>query len=259
MVDIHSHVLPGVDDGSKSMEETLKMLKLTKMDGIDTVVATPHFYRGYYENNYEDMQELKERVEAEVQKENIGIDIVLGQEIFLDKHTLDDYKCGRIRCIEKTNYMLVELPMTFMPKDALDIIYELQIKGVRPILAHPERYRYIMDEPSKINQFLHEGCFIQINTGSIKGLFGKKVKKIAEILIKNKVCSFIASDTHSTGRRIPGISEALEIACEFDSNICEKVKNNCKKVLNNEFIELPSSRIRERKSIFQFLKIKSTI
>lgn len=259
MIDIHSHILPGVDDGSKSIEETLKMLELTKIDGVNTIVATPHFYRGYYENNYEDIVKLGQQVKTAAKKENINMDIVLGQEVFLDKCTLEDYKSGRIACIEKTNYMLVELPMTFMPKDALDIIYELEIRGVRPILAHPERYRYIIDNPSKINQFLYEKCLLQINTGSIKGLFGKKVKKTAELLIKNEVCSFIASDTHSTGHRTPGISEAFEIACEFNSNICEQVKSNCRKLLHNEFVELPDSRVKERKSIFEFLKNRSTI
>ncbi|WP_368490060.1 tyrosine-protein phosphatase [Clostridium sp. BJN0013] len=254
MVDIHSHILPGVDDGSKSMDETLKMLKLAELDGVKTIVATPHFYRGYYENSYEDIMKLGQQVRSAAKKANIAVNIVLGQEVFLDKYILKDYKLGKVGCIEGTDYILVEFPMTVLLKDALDIIYELQVMGIRPILAHPERYKYIIDKPSKINEFLDERCLLQINTGSIKGIFGKKVKSTAEILISSGVCSFIASDAHSTTGRSPGISEALKIAAEFKSGIFEMLQSNCERLLKNQFIEFVSERIKERKSIFKFLK-----
>ncbi|MFL0194292.1 tyrosine-protein phosphatase [Clostridium sp. WILCCON 0269] len=190
MIDIHSHILPGVDDGSKSMDETLKMLKLAESDGIKTIVATPHFYRGYYENSYEDIMKLGQQVKILAKEENIDVDIGLGQEVFLDKYTPKNYKLGKIECIEGTDYMLIEFPMTVLPKDALDIVYELQVIGIRPILAHPERYRHIIDKPSKINEFLDERCLLQIDTGSIKGIFWKKVKSTAEILINSGIFEF---------------------------------------------------------------------
>lgn len=254
MVDIHSHILPGIDDGSKSMEETMEMLKLTEADGIKTIVATSHFYRGYYENKWSDIKKLVEKVKTRAKKEDIDLDIISGQEVMLDDHTLESYRNGEIGCMEGTDYMLVELPMMNMPRGAMDIIYELEIRGVHPILAHPERYRYIIDNPSKINEFLDEKCLIQINTGSITGIFGKKVKNTASILIKNGVCSFIASDTHSTGGRCPGISRAAKIVSHINGSIYGRIEENCKKLLKNEFINPGSERIKEKRGIFNFLR-----
>ncbi|OBR89877.1 tyrosine-protein phosphatase YwqE [Clostridium ragsdalei P11] len=254
MIDIHSHILPGIDDGSKSMEDTMNMLRLTEEDGVETIAATPHFYKGYYENSYKDVLELVDKVRNEAKQENICVNIVSAQEVFLDRHTVENFKSGEIGCIEGTNYMLVELPMMNVPKNALDIIYELEIRGVHPILAHPERYKYIIDTPSKINEFMNEKCLLQVNTGSVLGLFGKKVKKTAELLIESGVCSFIASDAHSTGGRCPGISKALEEALRFNKDIEEQVLDNCKKMLKNEIIQLPEERIKERKGIFSFFR-----
>ncbi|MEY8764367.1 MULTISPECIES: tyrosine-protein phosphatase [Clostridium] len=254
MVDIHSHILPGIDDGSKSMEQTVKMLKLTEADGVKTIAATSHFYRGYYENSCSDIKKLVEKVKAEAERENINVDIVPGQEVMLDRYSLEYYKSGRIGCIGNTDYMLVEFPMIDMPEDAMDIIYELQIRGVHPILAHPERYRYIIGNPSKINEFLNEGCLLQVNTGSIKGIFGKKVKNTARILIKSGISSFIASDAHSMGGRRPGISTAIEMASEIDRGICGRVEKNCEKLLENQLIDPPDNRIKEKKRIFSFFR-----
>ncbi|MHC6178760.1 tyrosine-protein phosphatase [Clostridium sp. JNZ X4-2] len=255
MIDIHSHILPGIDDGSKSMEETMEMLKLTEADGIENIVATSHFYRGYYDNKWIDIKKLTGKVKAAAKKQNITLNIISSQEVMLDNHTLESYRSSEIGCIEGTSYMLVELPMMTMPKDAMNIIYELEIKGVRPILAHPERYRYIIDNPYKINEFLDEKCLIQINTGSITGIFGKKVKNTARILIKNGVCSFIASDAHSIGGRCPGISRAVKTASRIDDHIYGRIEENCEKLLQNQIINPCSERIKGKKGIFNFLRI----
>lgn len=254
MLDIHSHILPGIDDGSKSMEQTVEMLKLTEADGVKTIIATSHFYRGYYENRYEDIKKLVEKVKTRAREESINLDIIPGQEVMLDHRSLEDYKKGEIGCIGGTDYMLVELPMMDMPRDALDIIYELEIRGIHPILAHPERYRYIMDKPSKINEFLNEKCLIQVNTGSIMGMFGKRVRNTARILIKNGICSFIASDAHSTGGRCPGISGALETASEINHNMPLYMEKNCGRLLKNQLIDPVSERIKEKKGIFNFFR-----
>lgn len=254
MIDIHSHILPDIDDGSKSMENTINMLKLTEKDGVETIVATPHFYKGYYETSYKDVVELVDKVRRSARQENICVNIVSAQEVFLDRNTVENFKSGKIGCIEGTDYMLVELPMMNLPKDALDIIYELEVQGVRPILAHPERYKYIMDMPFKINEFMDEKCLLQINTGSILGIFGKRVKKTAELIIRSGACSFIASDAHSTGGRCPGISKALKEASRFNEDIEKQILNNCKKMLKNEIIQFPKEGIRQRKGIFSFLR-----
>lgn len=254
MIDMHIHLLPGIDDGSKSMEETEKMLEIIKDDGIDEVIATPHFYRGYYENNRQAVVKLTDEINRFSMDRGIDVKLYPGQEVFLDGHTLEEYEKGHIGPLADTDYMLVEFPMEKMPHNGFDIIYELKIKGIRPVMAHPERYRYIIENPEKINEFIDEGCLIQINTGSICGKFGNSVKKTADILVKNGICSFIGSDAHSSSRRKPGLSEAMEIVRAIDKGTAETVEDNTCKLLKNEDIDLCSGRIRVKRGFFSFFR-----
>ncbi|MBC2581555.1 tyrosine-protein phosphatase [Clostridium sp. DJ247] len=254
MVDIHSHVLPGIDDGADVIEKTLEMLKIASEDGTKNIVATPHFYTGYYDNKYEDICKLTTEVNNIAQEKGMDINIISGQEVFLDKHTLEFYNEGIVGCIGETKYMLIELSMKAIPKDALDMIYELRLQGIKPIIAHPERYSYIIEKPSTINDFINEGCLFQINTGSIKGLFGKTVKKTAETLIQHGICNFIASDAHTIKSRCPGLKEALHITKSFNKKLSEEVIENGYKLLNNDYININGEKIKEKKSFFSFFK-----
>lgn len=254
MIDIHSHVLPGIDDGAKEIDSALNMLQIAIDNGTHQIVATPHYRRGYYENNYEDISKIVGEVNDVVSDKGMDIQVVLGQEVFLDDHTVDAYKKGVIGCIGDTGYMLVELSMDTMPKNAMDIIYELKLKGVKPIIAHPERYNYIIEKPIMINEFIEEGCLFQINGGSITGMFGKRVQKTSEILIQHGVCNFIASDAHSAGRRCPGVKEALEVVESLNKELARRVVHNAQMLLSNEKIHINAEKIKEKKSLFSFLK-----
>ncbi|MCH3965050.1 MAG: exopolysaccharide biosynthesis protein [Clostridium sp.] len=254
MIDMHIHLLPGIDDGSKSMEETEKMLEIIRDDGIAEVIVTPHFYRGYYENNHEDVVKLTEEVNRLSVNRGIGVKLYPGQEVFLDSHSIEEYEKGHIAALAGTDYMLVEFSMEKMPHGGFDIIYELKIRGIRPIMAHPERYRYIIENPENINEFIDEGCLIQINAGSICGKFGSRVKKTADILVKNGICSFIGSDAHSSSSRRPGLSEAMEIAGAIDSKIAKTAGDNALKLLANEHIDLCSGRVKIKKGFFSFFR-----
>ncbi len=150
---MHIHLLPGIDDGSKSMDETRQMLRMIEEDGIHSVIATPHFYRGHYENYREDVEKLVHSVNEFADESGINVKLFPAQEVFLDEHTVDEYECGHIAPMDKTNYMLVELPMIKMPENAMDIVYELKIRGIKPIMAHPERYKYII-ENSREDKFI---------------------------------------------------------------------------------------------------------
>lgn len=254
MIEMHIHLLPGVDDGSKSMEETEKMLRIIEDDGIDKVIATPHFYRGYYESSHEDIVKLVDKVNGLCRDKGINVEVHSGQEVFLDRHTLEDYEASRIAKIENTDYMLVELPMMKMPEDAMSIIYELRIKGIRPIMAHPERYVYVMEQPDIVNTFVEEGCLLQINSGSIRGRFGKDVMKTAHTLIKNGMCNLIGSDAHSEIKRKPGLSEAFNIVKDMDKDFAANLEDNSEKLFKNEDIELCTNRIKKKRGFFGFFK-----
>lgn len=255
MIDLHSHILPGIDDGAKDMDMALNMLKIAVKDGTKKIVATPHFYRGRYPNAYNDVYKLVEQVNDAAKENNLDIKIYPGQEIFLDKQIIEDYKKGIIKGIGDTRYMLIELPMDKAPKETFDILYELKLQGVVTVIAHPERYAYIIEKPSKINEFIDEGVLFQINSGSIKGIFGKQIQKTAEVLIKHRACNFIASDAHSTGGRAPVIKEALDAVNGIDRELYKDIINNGEKLLENSNISLGAERVKEKRSIFGSLKL----
>ncbi|MFU0784645.1 MAG: protein-tyrosine-phosphatase [Thermoanaerobacterium thermosaccharolyticum] len=254
MIDMHIHLLPGIDDGSKSMEETEKMLRMIEEDGINKVIVTPHFYRGYYEKKREEVNNLTEKVNNFSKEKGINVSVYPGQEVFLDNNSLYEYDAGIIGNLANTDYMLVEFPMNRMSKNGLDIVYEFKIKGVKPILAHPERYRYIIEKPENINKFLDEGCLIQINSGSIRGRFGSEVKKTAETLIKSGVCSFLGSDAHSSVRRRPGLRDALSVLQKIDKTTADLVLKNSYSLFENENIEVSQARVKKKRGFFSFFK-----
>ena len=254
MIDIHSHILPGIDDGADDLETSLEMLRLACEEGIDSIFATPHYFKGNFENSYEDVVKIVDDLNNSAKEDGINIKVLPGQEVFLDKHTPKLYKEGIIKGLNNSKYMLLELPMMNMLKDALDLVYETRLLGVIPIIAHPERYKYIIETPSKINPFIKEGCLFQINTGSIKGLFGKDVQKTSEILIKQGICSFIASDAHTIGKRCPGILPTLERVKNLNLRVYDSLEENCNDLLNDGFIKIECEEIKEKKGFFSFFK-----
>lgn len=254
MIDIHSHILPGIDDGSKDMEMSIKMLRLAEEKGTKIMVATPHYIRGVYENHYEEIFPLYEQLKLASVAAGINVEILLGQEVMLDKYSLKLCKEKKLRGINGTGYMLIEFPMDRLPKDALDLIYELRLLDIKPIIAHPERYQYIYEAPTTINDFIEEECLFQINTGSLQGLFGKKVENCAKLLVQQGLTNFIASDAHSTNRRCPGIMEGIREAATIDRQIEKKVMENLELLLLDKDIEVNAEKLKRKKSIFDFFR-----
>lgn len=250
MIDIHCHILPGIDDGAKDIDTTIEMLKIAEGEGINTIIATPHYYPGYFESAYDDVVKLTDEINTKAKELGIGVTILPGQEIYLNQSIIEDYKNGVIGKLHETDFMLIELPFGEMPKNALDLIYELKIKGITPIIAHPERYKYIINKPQKLNDFLSEGCLLQINTGSITGLFGKEVKKTAEIILKNRACSFVATDAHTTGKRAPELKKSFDIISRVDNELADNLRVSRETLKGIAEKKYEPIKIKERKSIF---------
>jgi len=253
MIDIHSHVIPAVDDGSQDIETSLEMLKIAHDDGVKTLIATPHFYRNRFECNFLDVCKKVEALNELAREKDINIKILPGQEIFLDKYSSDLYKEETIGTINKSKYMLVETSLIgSRPKDLMDNIYELKLLGIVPIIAHPERYEFIIEDNTEINDFIKEGCLIQITSTSITGGFGKEVKKTAENLISNGICNFIGSDAHTTNRRCPKIREALEEIKSMDKEVYENIDKNSMALINDEKLDIKMELIKKKKKLFPF-------
>ena len=250
MLDIHSHIIPGIVDGAKNIEITLSMLKNAEEDGIKKIVATPHYCMGYGESTIEEIKVLVKELNEKVKEENINVEIYIGQEVYFSENMIDYYKKGIIGTINDSKYMLIEFPMGKFNSNIFEIIYELQIMGIRPIIAHPERYTYIIEKPSFINEFINEGYLFQINAGSLEGKFGKSVKKTAELLITNEIYSFIGSDAHNEKSRPTGLKEAFKLANKLNEKSEELLIKNSVKMLNNEDVKFRGNKINKKKSIF---------
>jgi len=254
LIDIHSHILSEIDDGAKDMETTINMLKLAERFNTTAIIATPHYYQGYFENAYDEVANKVDILKSEIKNYGINIEIYTGQEILLDSHTVELFKSGIIRGLNGSRYILLELPMDRYSVKLIEIIYELRLLGVMPIIAHPERYYYIQNDMGIINDFIEEGCLFQINAGSITGIFGKLVEKTSRKLIENGVCNFIASDAHTVNRRCPGLEEALRIVEQIDNSVSIEVQINGELLLKNENIKNINNKISIKKSFFGFLK-----
>lgn len=253
MVDLHSHVIWGIDDGSKTREMTLDMLKLAIRGGTNKIVSTPHFLPGYYENSVEDVKREIEKVKKLIEEEHLDIEIFPGQEVYYTDNILENYNNNLIGTINNSRYMLIELNMKdFKLEDVIENLYELQLKGIIPVIAHPERYIKFLKNPSLINEFSKEGYFFQLNSGSLNGDFGKEVKKLSEKYVNSKIYSVFGSDAHRDEKRTPNMGKFID---GFENKeYLEKLKNNNEFVLYNRKIDINNNLFKEKKRIFSFFK-----
>lgn len=245
MIDIHSHVIPGIDDGAKNEEMAIEMLKMAEKCGTRKLVVTPHFMRGRFNYEYNEVTEEVNNLRKLAEENNIDIEIYKGQEIYYSERILKYFNDGIIGTINGSRYMLIEFPMLeFNMEEIVDNLYELQLKGITPIIAHPERYKPFIKKPSLINQFIKEGYLFQLNAGSLTGEFGKDVKKTAELYVENKIYNFVGSDAHRVERRNTDLEEFLNIV---DRRYLRIIKSSSEDMLNNEEVEFLGNMIKEKK------------
>ncbi|MGL5416274.1 MAG: tyrosine-protein phosphatase [Clostridium sp.] len=247
MLDLHSHILPGIDDGAKTLDESIKMIEMAEKDGTKAIVATPHYCRGYGEEKYEGVKKRVEALREEIKKRNLNIKIHYGQEVYYSENLLDDFENGAIGTINGSDYLLLELNMKESQERVLDDIYELKLQGITTIIAHPERYSYFQNHLRMVNRFIDEGCLFQLNIGSILGKHGEKAKIAAEELLKNNVYSFIGSDAHNMEKRTTKIKDGIEKIRRLNNIFIENVSENSKKLLKNEKIEFLGERFQQKK------------
>lgn len=206
MVDMHSHVLPGIDDGAKNPEESIVLIKKMMELGIKKVIATPHIMADFYRNTPETIGNALELLKAELIKENIDIVVEAAAEHYFDETfeaRVDNHKLLTMG----DNYALFEFSFISAPLNYLAVVQKMTKLGYRPILAHPERYPYMSIEKYKM---LHDwGCNLQLNTISLTGYYGKEVKTLAESLIDNQLIDFISSDMHHP-RHAAALADALK-------------------------------------------------
>ncbi|MFE4036150.1 tyrosine-protein phosphatase [Priestia sp. YIM B13489] len=220
MIDIHSHILPGIDDGALTMEDAVSMAKQAVNEGITKIIATPHHQNGIFFNRQQDIIKRVRELNCVLQSENIPLEVLPGQETRIYGSLLDDFEKGDILTLNHTNYLFVELPSGHVPRYTEQLLFEMQLKGLTPIIVHPERNAEIMNNPEKLLNLVKKGALAQLTAGSLTGHFGKKVQRLSVQLIESNTIHFIASDAHNTSTRSFFMRESIsKIHKEFGSQV----------------------------------------
>ena len=197
MVDIHTHIIPSVDDGSPDLETSLNMIKHEIAIGVDTIYCTPHHIYSRYEKSVEEIKKNFLILKEAVEKEKLPIKLYLGQEICYShrENQIAMLKKGELLTLNNTNRVLLEFSFRREPEDLLDIIYNFSVNGYEIIIAHVERYEWMTLD--KVVALINEGAKIQINSDSILGLSSWKEKRFVKKLLRKGLVDYVASDTHS--------------------------------------------------------------
>ncbi|MEH7502845.1 CpsB/CapC family capsule biosynthesis tyrosine phosphatase [Neobacillus drentensis] len=255
MVDLHCHILPFVDDGPKEIHDCLEMAKTAADAGIIHLFATPHHLNGQYNNSKSVILESVLECNMHLQREKIPITVHPGQELMIHREIFISLENDELLTLDdKGKFLLLELPSWEVPNYTQDVVYELLLKGIIPIIVHPERNKGFIEDQNQLFELVQEGALTQLTAGSIIGHFGKKVKSFSEKIIKHNLAHFIATDAHNIGSRGFCLHEAYEtITKTFGINQTFYFRENAELLLSGQqiFIERPVP-IRKFLGIFDF-------
>jgi protein-tyrosine phosphatase len=217
VIDLHSHILPGVDDGAPDLDTSLQMLRIAAADGTKKIVATPHQRHpaGYHVGRERAEQTFAE-VRRAAEEAGIGVELALAAEIHFSPEIPEGIaEGGLLPLCPGGRYFLLELPVTSVPGAIRELVFELQTAGCFPVLAHPERNFEIAGQPEIARELRERGMPLQLTAGSITGAFGRASEKASRKLLRWGAVDVIASDAHNAGRRAPGLSESLKVAARI--------------------------------------------
>lgn len=236
MIDIHSHIIPNVDDGARSVEETFNILKEAQEAGFTDVILTSHFLLNYYETNAQELIFWKEKLQEVLKKQGTKINLHSGMEIYITNQMEELLENKKILTLANSRYMLIELPLATNVKYFDYVVYYLEAKGIKPIIAHPERYKCVQKDPDIVEEYIEKGCLIQCNYGSIVNLYGREAEKTIKTLLKRNQVHFLGSDVHRENGTYLIILDAIKKIRKIigENKINEITTINPKKILQNE-------------------------
>ena len=236
MIDIHSHIIPNVDDGARSVEETFNILKEAQEAGFTDVILTSHFLLNYYETNAQELIFWKEKLQEVLKKQGTKINLHSGMEIYITNQMEELLENKKILTLANSGYMLIELPLATNVKYFDYVVYYLEAKGIKPIIAHPERYKCVQKDPDIVEEYIEKGCLIQCNYGSIANLYGREAEKTIKTLLKKNQVHFLGSDVHRENGTYLIILDAIKKIRKIigENKINELTTINPKKILQNE-------------------------
>lgn len=253
MVDLHCHLLPGIDDGSKSMEVSLRLAREATANGVTHALLTPHHMNGHYVNHKLDVIRQTKEFQEQLKRHDIPLMVFPGQEVRINGNLLKALDQDDILFADTGNrYLMLEFPDDDVPHYTNQMIFDLQQRGIVPVIVHPERNTKMMAQPDLIYQLLEKGCLSQITASSYVGTFGKKVETFSRQLIEAGQGYVFASDAHDLPGRKYEMREAFDkLRHEFGSGLAEQYRQNARSIINGENVSLNNLKtIKKQKKYF---------
>jgi protein-tyrosine phosphatase len=252
MIDLHCHILPGLDDGAKTLEEALAMAGIAQSEGIRTIVATPHFFRGNFApRDFDSIQEKRRELNEALKKNGIQVEVNSGVEVHISHNLIEEIRKNRKNLVlNGSSYMFVEFPSDHIYSGVKNLFFDLMSEGIIPIIAHPERNSVFIRDPSLLYDLVSMGAFAQANSGSLTGHYGRKSAEFVIRLLEWNLIHFIASDGHNPHSLPPRLTEALRKAelCVGKERALSLVEDNPRAVLEDREIPCLFSPADPRKS-----------
>jgi protein-tyrosine phosphatase len=243
-VDIHCHLLPGLDDGAATLDDALAMAEIAVAEGIQTIIATPHQLGSHAKNSGESIRAATVRFQQILDERRVPLHVVPGADVRIEPDLLRKIRTGEVLTLaDRHRHVLLELPHdVYVPLDRL--LADLNKAGLVGILSHPERNRGILRQPNILRPLVQNGCLLQVTAGSLTGVFGPQIQRLSESLIEQGLVHFVASDAHATKARLPvlgaafervrqlaGSEAALDIFCRHPASVADgqSVPSGCRK------------------------------
>jgi protein-tyrosine phosphatase len=254
LIDLHNHILPGVDDGARDLAESLEIAHVARNDGITTIVATPHRNSWSYDADLVDAQRRLAEVQQACLQDGCGVELKLGGEAYVAPDLASQVQNGLAFPINRSRYLLVEWPFDQYPAYSDQVIFELRVRGIVPIMAHAERYRVVQRDIYHLVPLIEHGVIVQVNAGSLLGDLGPGIQKVAEALLTEDLAHVLATDSHSPRHRPPVLSSARDRASELigAERARAMVEDLPRQIVENRAFTLPSPKQRRPKPFWAF-------
>jgi protein-tyrosine phosphatase len=235
LIDLHCHLLPGIDDGSKDLAMSLAMARMAAADGISTIACTPHILPGVYNNSGPAIRGAVDRLRGCIAEAGVPISLVTGADVHIAPDLGVQLRDGRVLTLNDSRYLLIEPPHHVLPPRFEDLIFGLQASGFVPILTHPERLSWIDGHYDLIRRLVSSSVLMQITAGSVMGRFGRRPRYWADRMLDEGLCHLLATDAHNTEQRAPRMADARDLVAQRlgDDEATNLVLGRPQGILNN--------------------------
>lgn len=242
MIDLHCHILPGVDDGAASLQESLSMAEQAIAQGITHLLCTPHHNNGRYENEKSSVIAAVHHLQNALDERNLSLTLLEGQEVRVTGELITAIEKDHLLFTDITDtYLLLEFPTQDVPAFSESLFFELRTLGKVPVIVHPERNAIFREDPNRLIPFLEMGCLAQLTAPSIVGIFGKQIQKTAHEMVTHNLVQMVASDAHGVTKRRFYLKEAYEIIeQEWGKEKVLQMQQVARDLVNGDEVSYPS-------------------